>query len=175
MLTFRMMDPKAKFRLYVEPHTRTMIVAAFRFTGNRFDAEDLAQETLFKAYKNIDKLTDYTNPKGWVFTIMKNTFYNNVRYNKHRELPLLDESATDRVKDESHENATSGELSDEMQSSLNTLPEDMRLILIAREVQGFDYNEISQSLGVPLGTVKSRLKRAREKLKKNWFEKQGQK
>lgn len=163
------MTQKERFRRHIEPITRNLLIAAYRFTGNRFDAEDLAQETLVKAFKNMEKFKEGTSAKAWTFTILKNTFYNNVRYQKRREVPLLDPNDIDGYKDESIQEIGAAGLDDEMQSIIDSLPEEMRLILIAREIQGLDYNQIAEDFSVPLGTVKSRIKRAREKLRELWL------
>ena len=169
------MSQVERFQRLIEPQTKILLTSAYRLTGNSFDAEDLVQETLVKAFINIDKFKEGTNAKAWTFTILKNTFYNNVRYRKRRELTLFDPDDTYRLKDESIRETGSDGLDDEMQSIIDSLPEEMKLILIAREIQGLDYNQISENFNLALGTVKSRIKRAREKLRELWFNKPGKK
>ncbi len=163
------MSQKERFRRHIEPLTKNLLIAAYRFAGNSFDAEDLVQETLVKAFKNMEKFKEKTSAKAWTFTILKNTFYNNVRYQKRREVNLFDPNDIDNYKDESIRETGADELDDEMQSIIDSLPEEMRLILIAREIQGLDYNQIAENFNAPLGTVKSRIKRARDKLRELWL------
>ncbi len=151
------MTDREKFELYILPHSKGLTVSAYRLTGNSLDAEDLAQETLFLAYKNIGKLKDTRNPRPWIFTIMKNRFLNDLRANKIKEVPLNDSP----VQEENR-------IKDDVQEVLSALPGEMRLILTARELMGLSYKEISKTMRIPEGTVKSRIKRAREKLKEMW-------
>lgn len=158
-----------RFRRYIEPLFKTLLVSAYRFTGSVDDAEDLVQEAFVKAYKNIDKLDENANPAGWVYTIMKNTFLNNLRSAKTREVLLFDDTSIERLADEKGKDNPPEGVDDDIQAIVNSLPEDMRLILVAREIQGLSYLEIAKSFDMPVGTVKSRLKRAREKLKEKWL------
>ncbi|MGK7346456.1 MAG: RNA polymerase sigma factor [Candidatus Nitrospinota bacterium M3_3B_026] len=159
------MSRKDRFERYVAPHSERLFLSALRLTGNSFDAEDLMQDTLYRAYKNIDKLKDPVNPAGWLFTIMKNVHLNDIRASRRREAPLYNEERVAMIPD-----TAAGDPVDEMSDALGALPDEARAILVAREVQGLDYNEIAESFGLPLGTVKSRIKRAREKLREIWLE-----
>lgn len=158
------MNSKDRFERYVAPHSERLFLSALRLAGNRFDAEDLLQETLYRAYKNIDKLKDPVNPAGWLFTIMKNIHLNDIRASRRREAPLYSEERVEMIPDAASDPA------DGVSEALEALPGEARAILVAREVQGLDYNEIAESFGLPLGTVKSRIKRAREKLREIWLE-----
>ncbi len=139
---------------------------AFMLTSNRDDAYDLLQDTTLKALDNADKYVDNTNFKGWVFTIMRNIFINNYR--------RVSRAATvvDRTEDLYHLNLSqdsgletpegafgAGEIS----AAINEFSDDYR-IPFTMHVQGFKYNEIAERMQLPLGTVKSRIYFARQKL-----------
>lgn len=139
---------------------------AYMLTSNRDDAYDLLQDTSLKVLANEDKFAENTNFKGWVFTIMRNIFINNYR--------RVVRSATiiDTTEDLYHLNLSqdsgiaspegsfcAGEIGD----AIDDLPEDYR-IPFSMHVAGYKYNEIAEKVGVPLGTVKSRIFFARKKL-----------
>ncbi|MDH5638499.1 MAG: sigma-70 family RNA polymerase sigma factor, partial [Nitrospinota bacterium] len=139
--------------------------AAFRLTGTQAEAEDLLQETLLKAYKGLDLLVDERNPAGWAYTILKNTFLNRSKKNLHVPRPFNDPEYVNRIPSIDAHSGGGDELDDKLQNALEELPEDMRLILIAREVEGLSYQEIADIHRLSLGTVKSRINRGREKLR----------
>ena len=139
---------------------------AYMLTSNRDDAYDLLQDTSLKVLANEDKFAENTNFKGWVFTIMRNIFINNYR--------RVVRSATiiDTTEDLYHLNLsqdsgiTSPEGSycaSEINNAIEDLPEDYR-VPFSMHVAGYKYNEIAEKVGVPLGTVKSRIFFARKKL-----------
>ncbi len=161
-------SPDEKFHKFVEPMFEKLFIGAYRLTKSHEDAEDLVQETLFKAYKNMDKFDENLNPGGWLYTIMRNTFLNNIKQNKLRELLLFDGNDSERLADKSQEPERDRGMEDSLQLVLNSLPTPMQTILVARETQQLSYEEIADSFDIPLGTVKSRLKRARNMLREKW-------
>jgi RNA polymerase sigma-70 factor (ECF subfamily) len=158
-----------KFRRLIEPLFDKMYASAYRLTGSRDDAEDLLQETFLKAYRNIGKFEDGTNPGAWIYTIMRNTFLNEVRSKKSRETLLFDEGMAERLADTSEPDRSGEKMDEELQAVLNSLPDDMREALVAREINGLSYQEIADNMNLPIGTVKSRINRARESLKERWM------
>ncbi|MDY3857498.1 MAG: RNA polymerase sigma factor [Muribaculaceae bacterium] len=141
---------------------------AYLLTSNRDDAYDLLQDTTLKALDNEDKYVENVNFKGWVFTIMRNTFINNYR--------KVVRSATviDQTEDLYHLNlpqesgletpegtVSAGEISD----AINSFSDDYR-IPFSMHVAGYKYNEIAEKMNLPLGTVKSRIFFARQRLQK---------
>lgn len=149
---------------------------AYRLTRNPEDAEDLIQETYFKAYKYYDKFEEGTNLKAWLFRIMKNSFING--YRKKQNQPPA--SAFSAIED-SFENIVQGEtghiknpeeealeavLDGDVQSAIDTLREDYRLVILLVDLEGFSYKEAAEILEVPVGTVMSRLYRGRRVLEK---------
>lgn len=139
---------------------------AYKLTTDREEAQDLLQETSLKALDNEDKYTPDTNFKGWMFTIMRNIFINNYR-KLTREQTFLD--TTDSLyhlnlpQDMAYESTERSYDLKEMHRIVNALPRDYR-VPFSMHVSGFKYREIADKLGLPLGTVKSRIFFTRQKL-----------
>ena len=121
---------------------------AYKLTSDREEANDLLQETSLKALDNEDKYMPDTNFKGWIYTIMRNIFINNYRK---------------VVRDTAFENTESAYDLKEMHRIVNSLPREYK-VPFSMHVSGFKYREIAEKLGLPLGTVKSRIFFTRQKL-----------
>ena len=141
---------------------------AYMLTSNRDDAYDLLQDTTLKALDNEDKYADNTNFKGWVFTIMRNIFINNYRravrsgvvLDNTQDLIYLNMPQTSGIE------TPEGSLAvDEISKVINSFGDGYR-IPFSLHVQGFKYTEIAEKTGLPLGTVKSRIFFARQRLQK---------
>lgn len=139
---------------------------AYKLTADREEANDLLQETSLKALDNEEKYTAETNFKGWVYTIMRNIFINNYRK------ALRDQTYVDQTDNQFYLNqnidiegdSTEGSYDlKEMRRIVNALPKEYR-IPFSMYVSGFKYREIADKLGLPLGTVKSRIYFTRQKL-----------
>lgn len=139
---------------------------AYKLTADREEANDLLQETSLKALDNEDKYTAETNFKGWIYTIMRNIFIN-----KDRKA-LRDQTYVDQTDNQFYLNqnidiegdSTEGSYDlKEMRRIVNALPKEYR-IPFSMYVSGFKYREIADKLGLPLGTVKSRIYFTRQKL-----------
>lgn len=139
---------------------------AYKLTADREEANDLLQETSLKALDNEDKYTAETNFKGWIYTIMRNIFINNSRK------ALRDQTYVDQTDNQFYLNqnidiegdSTEGSYDlKEMRRIVNALPKEYR-IPFSMYVSGFKYREIADKLGLPLGTVKSRIYFTRQKL-----------
>lgn len=139
---------------------------AFKLTADYEDANDLVQETTLKALDNEDKYTDETNFRGWMYTIMRNLFINNYRKT------VRDQTYVDRTDNQFYLNSgvdVEGDSTEgaydvkEMRRIVNSLPKEYRLPF-SMFVAGFKYREIAERLGLPLGTVKSRIFFSRQKL-----------
>ena len=140
---------------------------AFNYTKNWDDAEDLIQDTLFKALRYKDYFQEGTNFKGWLFTIMRNIFINGYKRKKLQQ-NLLEESAHNVMINGSKlkEDTISSTLNhQEILKAVNTLSDDYRKPF-QMFVDGFHYDEIAEEMGIPMGTVKSRIFHARQKLSK---------
>ena len=146
---------------------------ALKMTNDEEDAEDLVQETLLKAFRFFDKFQKGTNSKAWLFQIMKNSFINNYRKTT-REPGKVDYDdvqnfyetiKADEVKSKHSENdAFSDVLDDEIATALSVLPDDFRTIVFLSDIEGYTYEEIADFMDCPIGTVRSRLHRARKML-----------
>ncbi len=156
------------------PHLDAMYNFAYRLTFDQDDAKDLVQDTFMKAYRFINSFEKGTNAKAWLYRILKNSFINDFRkkskepgkvdyqevenfYNSDN----VDESKTvdlriDTVKDM---------MGDEVTNALNALAVDFRTVIILCDLEGFTYEEMAKILDIPIGTVRSRLHRARNLLK----------
>ncbi len=139
---------------------------AYKLTADREEANDLLQETSLKALDNEEKYTAETNFKGWVYTIMRNIFINNYRK------ALRDQTYVDQTDNQYYLNQNFDIEGDspegsydlkEMRRIVNALPKEYR-IPFSMYVSGFKYREIADKLGLPLGTVKSRIYFTRQKL-----------
>ncbi len=149
----------------------------YRLTRNAEDAEDLVQETYFKAYKHYDKFQEGTNLKAWLFRILRNTFINGYR-KKQNQPPqsafsdiedsfesLVNQDAGQEIKNPEEE-ILSGVIDEDVQEALDTLREDYRLVIHLVDLEGFSYKEAAEILEVPVGTVMSRLYRGRRLLER---------
>ena len=137
-------------------------------TDKRQDIADLTQEALLKMAKNIDKLKDSRCFKSWLNQIVTNIFYDYVKkYAKDKNLDL-DNGKLLEIKDkigcEPGERCLFSEMEKLIKAALLSLPENLRLVIILRELEGLSYEDISKITNTTLGTVKSRISRARLKL-----------
>jgi len=161
------------FDTEIIPHMNALNSFALKMTNDMDDAGDLVQDTLLKAFRFFDKFEKGTNAKAWLFQILKNSFINNYRKNS-REPNRVDyddvqnfyESIkADEVKSTHYENdAFSDVLDDEIAHALSLLPDDFRTIVFLSDIEGYTYEEISDFMDCPIGTVRSRLHRARKML-----------
>ena len=156
------------------PHIDALKTFAFHLTYNDEDAGDLVQETYMKAFRFIDKYIEGTNAKAWLFKILKNAYINEYR-KKSKQPTKVDfedivsyHNSDDRgsasyldLREEIFENM----MGDEVTNAINKLPIDFRTVILLCDVEGFTYEEISKIINVPIGTVRSRLFRARNMLK----------
>jgi RNA polymerase sigma-70 factor (ECF subfamily) len=147
---------------------------AYRLTFDEDDAKDLVQDTYLKAYRFINSFEKGTNAKAWLFRILKNSFINEYRkkskqpakvdyqevetyYNSDNvDYSMTSDLRVDAVKDM---------LGDEISNALNSLAVDFRTVIILCDLEGFTYEEMAKILDIPIGTVRSRLHRARNLLK----------
>ncbi len=128
------------------------------FCRNPDDADDLVQETLTKGIANIDKFEPGTRMKSWLFTIMRNTFYTRIKV-AVREAPGLGDCVSSRVTSEASQEWSAQ--AREVRTAIEQLPEHQREVLVLIGVLGMSYEETAEICGCAVGTVKSRLNRAR--------------
>ncbi|MGB7290809.1 MAG: sigma-70 family RNA polymerase sigma factor [Thermodesulfobacteriota bacterium] len=150
---------------------------ALRLTKNKNDAEDLVQETCLKAFKNSEQISSNNKAKSWVFRILMNTFINSYR-KKIKEPPLVDIELSHLILDHvvtvdslnPEEIALNYVLDGEIKEALDGLHVDFRTVIWLSDVEGFTYQEIQEMLDCPIGTIASRLFRARSLLRETLFE-----
>lgn len=156
------------------PHIDSMYNFAYRLTFDEDDSKDLVQDTFLKAFRFIESFQQGTNAKAWLFRILKNSFINDFRkkskepnkvdyqdvesyYNSDKvDSTITTDLRVDTVKDM---------LGDEISNALNSLDIDFRTVIILCDLEGFKYDEMAKILDIPIGTVRSRLHRARNLLK----------
>ena len=159
-------------------HLDSLYGTALRLVRNEADAQDLVQDTYVKAFRSATQFTPGTNLKAWLFTILHNNFRNR-RRDKGRD-PVdvdsdrLDESAPVDPAATPEEQMLRGALDVNLQEALDALPEAFREAVWLRDVEEFPYAEIAEMLGVPVGTVMSRISRGRRMLYERLAEKNGE-
>lgn len=154
-----------KIEELVNGHQREIINFHFRFVGNRFDAEDLAQETFIKAYKKLDTLKDPAKAKSWLYTIARNTVIDFFRKNKNKDIALGDallENVAGTAVADYQSQAINMEVSKELDRCIDKLVKEDRAIIKLLYYEGFSYKEIAELLRINENTLKSRLHRARK-------------
>lgn len=144
-------------------HLDALFRVALRFVGNAADADDLVQDTLFRAYQAWDQYERGTNAKGWLITILRHVFINEYRRNVRRREILETRGAHEP--EHSSVRFFDNLVDDEVLRAIDSLPLPYREVVMLRDLEDLRYDEIATMLGVPVGTVKSRLFRAREMLK----------
>ena len=157
-----------EFNNLIIQYSNPLLAFAKNLTKDHEDANDLLQETRLKAIRYKDKFKEGTNIKAWLFTIMKNTFINDYR-RKKKQNTMFDSTANAYYINSTDSTVVKngGETSCNMetiQNAIDDLPEELRIPFM-NYYKGFKYNEIAEELGLPLGTVKSRIFFARKELK----------
>ena len=163
------------FEVLVERYQKQVYNIAYRYTGSRDDAYDLSQEAFLKAYRGINNFRQDSSFKTWIYHIVANVCRDYLRKDKKVHKVSIDEPVqsndgdmekqlTDNAKgpDEVYE---SKELSEFIQGIINNLQREYKEVIILREMQQLSYEEIAKVLNCSVGTVKSRLNRARKILK----------
>ncbi len=152
--------------------------AALRMTRNVQDAEDLVQETYLKAYRAYENFETGTNLKAWLYRILTNTFINIYRAKQRKpEESGLDDTeelylfrkwgnSQNEMGRSAEEVVLNSLTDDEVKEAIEALPEQFRIAVLLADVEGFSYQEIAEILGVPSGTVMSRIHRGRKLLQK---------
>ena len=166
------------FEAEARPHLNTLYSTALRLTRSPVDAEDLVQDTLVRAYRFYDRFEAGTNFKAWLLRIQMNTFVNRYR-RATRERQVFDGAMAAPVGEGVMSRATMRGLTDpvgdaqrqlvarEINRAFELLSEDARAMVLLADVEELAYKEIAEVLGCPIGTVMSRLHRARKQLQES--------
>ena len=175
-------DPalRERFEREVLPLLPNLYSAALRMTRNPADAEDLVQETVLRAYRGFSGFEEGTNLRAWVYRILTNTFINTYRKKQREPVTVQEDDLEewylfDRLGESGVEPSAEAEVirsmpDEDVQKALEALPEGFRLAVLLADVEGFSYKEIAEILGIPIGTVMSRLHRGRRALEKALWE-----
>ena len=165
-------DSSSGFETLLKPHLQRLYRLSFRLTRSKPEAEDLFQDVLVKAFDRLQELMTIDEPGSWLCRVMYNHFVDNKRRFARRQLVTVDES---RLPEQSIEGLGGGSdphLEAERQQNagrldrvLAMLSEEHRLVIVLHDVEGYKLSEIQDVTGDPLGTLKSRLHRARARLR----------
>ena len=169
---------KARFERDAFEFTNQLYAAALRYTKNPTDAEDLVQDTYAKAFVSFHQFEEGTNLKAWLYRILTTTFINNYRKDQRRPLQsnggevedwqLYDAASHTSDQGRSAEDEVLDNIADvDIKSALAAMPEEFRMAVYLADVEGFSYKEIADIVGVPTGTVMSRLHRGRKLLRES--------
>ena len=160
-------DEKDCFEKHLSPYVPILYKSAIRMCGNPENAQDLVQETLYAAIKHFDQLKDPEKTKSWMFSILRNLFLREIEKTKKR-VEIEFDSICDRLSGGHNieEEFLRAELKSSIRDVLNTLEEKLRLPLTKFFFDGLSYKEISDCMNIPIGTVMSRIARAKVHLKK---------
>jgi RNA polymerase sigma-70 factor (ECF subfamily) len=151
----------------VQEHSPRVYRLAYRLTGNRHDAEDLTQEVFVRVFRSLSSYTPGTF-EGWLHRITTNLFLDQVRRKQRIRFDALPDDAGDRLagSDPGPERAWEhNNLDHDVQAALDTLPPEFRAAVVLCDIEGLSYEEIAATLGVKLGTVRSRIHRGRAALR----------
>lgn len=155
-------------------HMEALKTFAFHLTYNEDDADDLVQETYMKAHRSIDNYIEGTNAKAWLFKILKNSYINEYRKRVKQPIQVNLEDVTSLKSSDESKNQTYEDLreeifdysmGDEVTMAMMSLPEEFREVILMCDIENFSYEEIAKTIELPIGTVRSRLFRARNMLK----------
>ena len=157
------------------PHGDHLLLHAWRLTGQRMDAEDLVQETMLKAFLSFGTFQEGSNMRSWLNRIMVNTWVDRYRTAQRRPVEHLSADITDEqcVGRSVHHRRDTGSaeaealnlMPSEAFEALRTLPMDLQVTIYYADIGGYRNTEISEMLGIPVGTVASRLHRGRSRLR----------
>ncbi len=174
------LSTEEKQKLFKEealPHLNALYNYAMSINSSKQDAEDLVQDTFLRAYRFFHQYTPGTNCKAWLFRILRNLY--NTRYKNYKKTPgqvhyedyeeiydfIIESDLASSIDDPEREFFDSI-LPEEIVEAINELPEEFKSVLLLADIEDFSYKEIAEIMDCPIGTVMSRLHRARNILKK---------
>jgi RNA polymerase sigma-70 factor (ECF subfamily) len=162
------------FDLLVRRYKEPLLNFIYRFLGDLVESEDIVQETFFRVYKNKHYYKEVAKFSTWIYTIAGNLAKTELRRRKRRKVfSIHKETAAEKelelpdLKADPEKEVNTIVTEKLIQKAITTLPQKFRQVIVLRDIQGFSYEEISSIIKVPLGTVKSRVNRARLKLQED--------
>lgn len=161
----------SQFEALVGPHLNHLYHLAYRFTGGRDDAEDLVQDLLLKLYPRLGELQQLDKPGPWLAKVLYRLFVDQFRRHQRSPVEYVDD---DRLY-ETHSSTVTGPsdntnlalIHNHLQSALDHLGQEHRILIVLHDVEGYSLEEINAMTDLPVGTIKSRLSRARARLRKS--------
>lgn len=162
-----------RFWELAEQQEKFMYNVALKYTGSRYDAEDLVQETMYLGLINFHQLREEDRFKSWIFTILRNQYFKSLRQSKIKQMSEFDErieyvGELERVSEQidieaAYDKKTEAET---LAKLVSRLPEQYKAVMILYFMEEFSYQQIADDLEIPIGTVMSRLSRGKQLLKK---------
>jgi RNA polymerase sigma-70 factor (ECF subfamily) len=156
-------DPKA-FEELILPYEKLVLNISYKYMGNMEDARDVAQEAILKVYRNIKTCQTMSSFKAWICKITTNAAIDACRKRK-----VIFEDLSENLSSQDagpEEEVLRMDERAQLMKALGSLPEDAKALIILRDMQGLSYEEISEALNCPMGTVSSKLSRARKQMRK---------
>lgn len=155
-----------RFATYVVPDIPALLRLARALTSSQADAEDLVQETLLRAFRGIEDF-DGEHSRAWLFTIMRNANINRTRRTRPTttDQPAESEAVPERSSSDPAVLVVRSEFDDEVRRAAARLPVEFRDVVSLVDFEGYSYAEVAATLGVPVGTVMSRLHRGRRRIR----------
>ncbi len=157
---------KEDFEKVILPYLSYLYRVAFYLVRqNKEDTEDLVQETFIKAYKSFHQLKDKERCRAWLTSILHNTFIN--QYRKEQKIPMTPQPVEESIvyENDPETEILRGVMDQEVSKALFELTEEYSTVIVLSDIGGISYKEIAEILGVPIGTVRSRLSRGRRLLR----------
>ncbi len=158
------------FEALVRPHLRYLYRLAYRFCGNQEDAEDLVQDLMVKMYPRVAELEPLANVRGWLVTSMYRMFVDGTRRKARSPLELVedvsklyDAVASDEPTPDQHLSKDQNQT--QIQRAFRRLSEDHRVLLTLHDIEGYRLTELETMMDIPIGTLKSRIHRARARMR----------
>jgi RNA polymerase sigma-70 factor (ECF subfamily) len=161
-------EPSAEFREQALTHLDTLYNFALRLTKRPPDADDLVQETYLRAFRFSHRFQPGTHLRAWLFQILRNTFLTFYRL-REREAAIAEDGVPDwdtpMFHDTPLDEGSAMEAHTDLERAMRRLPEEFRTVLLLAEVEGMPLEEVARVMACPVGTVKSRIFRAKERLR----------
>lgn len=168
-------ERKKRFERDALQYMNQLYAAAMRYTKNPEDAQDLVQDTYAKAYTSFHQFEPGTNLKAWLYRVLTTTFINTYRKDQRRPQTSDSELEDWQIAEASSHTSDQGKSTEDVvlenlpdsdiKNALAEIPEEFRMAVFLADVEGFSYKEIAEIVGVPAGTVMSRLHRGRKQLR----------
>lgn len=162
------------FDLLVKRYKEPLMNFVYRFVGDREEAEDIVQETFLRLFKNKHYYREIAKFSTWIYTIAGNLAKTELRRRKRRKLLSISHFMSSEKdydipdEDSNPERDANTVITDKIiQQAIDKLSPKFKQVIVLRDIQGFSYEEIAEIVGIPLGTVKSRVNRARLKLQED--------